>query len=226
MHPSRSHHDSDAYRLRLLGCVLAGQLVVWLLMTFWPAPGPDPLEATIYHIAGQEVIPIEEILPTQQSLRAAPPPPPDIPVVVPDDVVLEPDLLFQEQSLTLDRYAEDEAVAEGNTAQGAPTLAAPAVGPKPIRFVEPEYPASAQKAGIRAEVTVQVLVDEKGRVTSAEILERFILDRDANRKAVSQLDHGLEDAALRAASDWLFQPARDGGRTVRSYTILTFRFGR
>ncbi|MEZ4701374.1 MAG: energy transducer TonB [Rhodothermales bacterium] len=222
----RTYDDTTAYRLRVLCSILASQLVLWALFRFWPAIQPSTDPEALYHTSGQEVIQMEEILPTRQQQRKPPPPPPTIPVVVPDDVVLETELLIEDQMLVLEQYGEDEDAVEGQAGAGPPSFQAPSVGPKPLRFVEPEYTRDARRNRVRAEVVVQVLVDEKGGVREASVLERFLLSGSNDEKqAVPALNYGLEESALAAARRWMFQPARKDGQPVRSYTTLTFRFG-
>src|SRR5690625_5390259 len=44
-------------------------------------------------------------------------------------------------------------------------------------------------------------------------------------QAVDRVSYGLEEAALTAARQWLFRPARDGGQAVPAHYDLTFSFG-
>ena len=225
MRPTRTYDDPFAYRLRVLGCILASQLLLWGLFRFWPIEPAGPEPSRVYDIAGQEVIRLEEIVPTRQPRQAPRPPAPVPPIVSPYDILLETEVLFDDRLMVLDTYGEDEFEAEGGETVAA-GLAAPATAPKAIRFVEPEYPAEARRNRVRAEVVVRVLVDEKGAVAEAVVVERYRVDvAGENRQAVKSLDFGLEEASLEAARRWLFQSAREAGQSVRSYTTLTFRFG-
>ena len=53
------------------------------------------------------------------------------------------------------------------------------------------------------------LVDERGRVSKARVLERFVLGKDEEKEPVSLLGYGLEESAI-AAADW----ARQAGARV------------
>ena len=216
----------EGYLVRVMACLALSLLVVLSAVKFWPALLDDEPADITYNVRGQEVIAIEEIVPTQQELRKPPPPAPLPPIVVPDDVILEDvDFDIKDSPLAIDEYGEDAEVSEGDV-QG-PVTAAPAAqtAPKPVRFVEPEYTREAQRKRIRAEVVVEVLVDERGRVQDARILERYLLDKDHEREAVGELGFGLEESALSAAERWMFRPARENGRPVRSFTQLTIKFG-
>ncbi len=78
----------------------------------------------------------------------------------------------------------------------------------------PEYPARAQRRGKVGVVEVAVLVDEHGKV-----LQSFV-------RKCSAPGLGFEEAALAAADQTIFQPARRGIQIGRMWTQLTFRFER
>lgn len=226
MPPRRSYEQRQAYPLRIMAC-LAGSLALLIgVFVFWPPPSPDAPGDEPYSVRAQEVIAIEEIAPTRQQQRRPPPPAPLPPVAVPDDRI------FEEQPLTLDdtffpidEPGEDELFVEGTEGNQTSTQAVE-IGPKPVRFVEPEYTREARRKRIRAEVVVEVLVDERGRVQQTQILERYLLGEEGTaREAVGALGFGLEEAALAAAERWLFRPARKNGEPVQSFTTLTFSFG-
>ena len=73
---------------------------------------------------------------------------------------------------------------------------------------------------------VEVLVNERGRVENARVVERFLLNKNqTTRDPVSEVGYGLEKSALEAAKRYIFSPARENNKRVSSYTTLTFRFG-
>jgi hypothetical protein len=199
--------------------LLGIQALLVVLVTLWPARRPNGVEKTLFDVRDREVGAREEVLPTRQALRRPPPP---IPVAVPDDIVLETEPTFADGLESLDP-SDDAVLAEGGGDLGAPAPR-PDSGPRAIRFAEPEYPEEARRRGLRAEVVVEVEVNEKGRVVDTIVLERYVWDEDT-KAPVERLDFGLEEAALAASTRWLFQPAREGGFPVRSRTALTFRFG-
>ncbi len=223
----RDFNQYTAYRLRLLGCT-AGALVLLIgIFRFWPLPIQEEIAPVTLHTSGQELIAIEEIQPTRQSKKPPPPPPPVIPSLVPDDILIENEIEFEDAFLTLDEYGDDDEVPADPAPEGASGGAvAPEVGPKPLRFVEPEYTREARRKNVKAEIVVEVLVDARGRVETAKIIERFLYSKDAkNKTTVESLEYGLEESALSAAERWTFRPARQNGTPVESYTTLTFSFG-
>jgi len=160
---------------------------------------------------------------TRQIAKPPPPPAPVPPVIVPDDVVLD----FEELEVTAEIDVEGDADADAESSLDGPRFVAKAdQGPKPIRFVEPEYTDRARKEKIKASVMVEVLVDERGRVIGSKIIDLFIYDKKNKPPVpVRRVGFGIEEAALSAAVRWRFRPARHGGRVVQTYYTLTFRFG-
>lgn len=220
----RSYEQRSAYRMRMLSCVAGALLLLILVFNFWPQPGMDEPEPFPYHTGGQELISMEEVQPTRQRAKPPPPPPPLIPLLVSDDIIIESELEVEEALLILEEYGEDIDVAEVADGGEAGAAKAPQVGPKPVRFVEPEYTREARRKKIKAEVVIEVLVDEKGRVQDAKILNRFLYSKD-KKQTVESLSYGLEESALSAARRWTFRPALENGTPVQSYTTLTFSFG-
>lgn len=225
MRRSPEHDLRAEYRLRILACLAASLLLVTLVLRFWPSL-PEQTEDRIFSTEGEERVLMKEIQPTSQGREAPPPPPmPLPPVVVPDEVVLERENLDLDRNLLSTEELSPKESPTGTPGEGA-TASQVQVGPRPVRFVEPEYTAAARRRDIRAAVTVQVLIDERGRVQQARITERQLLDEENQpAKQVEQLGYGLEKAALAAARQWRFRPAQQDGEAVESYTTLTFSFG-
>lgn len=209
-----------------MGCLILALSIMIGLVHFWPSwsTGPD----VVYSAAGSEVIHIEDIQPTRQSLEKRPPPPAPLPpVIVPNDVVTEVEpLLFTDTALPIEEPGEDDERQEG-TSQAAPAAQQPDVNARLLRYAEPEYPRAARRRGIEAEVVIEVDIDPQGRVQSAAVVRRVLLGQDGeSARTVDQLDYGLEEAALTAARQCLFRPARANGEPVSTRTTLTIRFGR
>lgn len=82
--------------------------------------------------------------------------------------------------------------------------------PKLIRAVNPVYPIEDRKKGIGGTVVVKFIVDENGKVTSAE--------------AIQAPDAALAKAAVDAILQWEFIPAEKYGMkvNVRMTQSLTF----
>jgi protein TonB len=81
--------------------------------------------------------------------------------------------------------------------------------PRPLEMERPEYPGAAGRKGIAGTVRVLILIDERGDVEEAEIIE-----------SIPELD----DAALGCVRDWKFEPARKGGQPTPAYVVAPIAF--
>ena len=226
---NRTEEQSDAYRLRMLVSIVASQLFILAIVLCWPRINLPANENLVYNTDGQDLIPVLEIQPTRQAQKPPPPPAPLIPISVEDDIIIEEEIEFEDTFLVLEEYAENlfDDTAAATTMGNNATSKAPERGPKEMRFVEPEWPRAARRKRIRADVIVEVLVDEKGLVREAKVVDRYMYEGETDQKAkVSELKYGLEEAAVEAAKRWMFQPARQDGNPVKSYKKITFSFGK
>jgi protein TonB len=83
--------------------------------------------------------------------------------------------------------------------------------PRLLYLPTPEYPQMGRRMGREGVVELQVLVDEGGRVRSADPVGE-------------RLGMGFEAAARRAAFAARFEPARSDGRPVEAETRIAIRF--
>jgi protein TonB len=221
-----SHRSRAKYLLRVMQSLVLSLGVLLALFTFWPVPEVEEGRDQIFDTRAKEAISLEMIEPTSQISKPPPPPAPIPPVEVPDDVVLEEIEMEVPSEISTNESDEITEKVEGTIDTGPAFIAQAEISPKPVRFVEPEYSKEARQKKIRARVTVEVLVDEKGQVQESRIIDRFLLgDNDEPPTPVQRLGYGLEEAAEAAAKRWRFRPARHQGRTVQTYTTLTFSFG-
>lgn len=207
-----------------MACLAFTLLLLIGLVRFWPAGTSAPPSA-FYSDTGPEAIRIEEIRPTSQPLEKRPPPPAPLPpVVVPNETIIEDEPIdFSDSALPIDDPGEDEELQAGTDRAAAGQR--PDVNARLLRYVEPEYTRAARRRDVRAQVLIEVQVDEQGRVQSAAILKRMLLGEDGEpARAVDNLGYGLEEAALSAAQACLFRPARANGNPVSTRTTLTIRF--
>ena len=83
--------------------------------------------------------------------------------------------------------------------------------PQLTYFEQPIYPPLARDAGIEGTVAIKVLVDEQGKVISAEVLQ-------------SDVTSAMERAALDAAKKCKFRPAKQRTIAVKAYVMVPFQF--
>lgn len=79
-------------------------------------------------------------------------------------------------------------------------------------WVQPQYPAEAAKEKSEGQVTVEFIVEPDGRVTAATVKE--------------STDARFDEAALAAVRQWVFLPAVEDGKTVRSALTVPVQFSR
>ncbi|CAN5581625.1 energy transducer TonB [soil metagenome] len=176
----------------------------------------------------QEIIQVEEIEQTRQELPPPPPPPaPPPPVEVPDDEIVEQEVI--DMSLDLDLTAAPPAPPPPSPP--APAAAPPPPPPPPppepeiFEVVEqmPEliggleglqrsirYPEMARRAGIEGRVFLSFVVDEQGRVIDPVVTRG--------------IGGGADEAALEAIRRARFRPGMQRGRAVKVRFSLPITF--
>lgn len=70
---------------------------------------------------------------------------------------------------------------------------------KPIKRVEPVYPADAARAGTSGFVEVEFTVDPTGKVATVSVVN-------------AKPSRTFETSAVKAVKQWTFAPAAEGGR--------------
>ena len=167
----------------------------------------------------QEEIFIEEIIQTKQELKAPAPPRPSVPIEVPNDEILEDEILEIDAELDFDepmdipippKPIQQEAEVEEEIFI---VVENPSVLIGGITVVQShiEYPPLALKAGIEGRVIVQFVIDRTGQVLDPQVIRG--------------IGGGCDEEAVRAVLQAKFQPGLQRGRplTVRYTLPITFR---
>ncbi|HOW86463.1 MAG TPA: energy transducer TonB [Candidatus Aminicenantes bacterium] len=81
--------------------------------------------------------------------------------------------------------------------------------PKIVKKVDPVYPEGARKQGLEGDVIIEAMVDEAGKVKEAKVLRGV---------------DGLNQAALDAVKQWLYEPAVVDGKPKAVRFTVTIRF--
>jgi TonB family protein len=84
--------------------------------------------------------------------------------------------------------------------------------PQIIKRAVPQYPQIALKAGIVGIVWIKLKIDEKGKIDEAQVEES------------TTPDLGFEEAAMTAAKQFEFMPARLNQRPVATWVTIPFHF--
>jgi protein TonB len=171
-------------------------------------PAPPPIEL-------QEEVVMEEVIQTKQIETPPPPPRPPVPVEVPNDEIIEDDVVDLDLEFDLDgpmdlpppppppaEEEEDFFVVVENMPELQGGLA------ELQRKVR--YPEMARRAGIEGRVTVQFIVNERGEVE--------------NPRVIRGIGGGCDEAALAAVKQAKFTPGMQRGRPVRVQYSLPIVF--
>ncbi|MEQ8525547.1 energy transducer TonB [Gracilimonas sp.] len=167
----------------------------------------------------QEEVFVEEIVQTKQELKAPPPPRPVVPVEVPNDEIIDNEIIDLDAELDLDaammelpppppRMIEEEEEEEiFVVVEQMPEL----IGGLASVQKHITYPEMALKAGIEGRVVVQFLIDKEGNVQDPIV--------------VRGIGGGCDEEALKAVQKVKFIPGRQRGKpvVVRYSMPVTFK---
>jgi protein TonB len=175
-------------------------------------------------ISGPEVVQMEQIEQTKQIAKPPPPPRPPVPIEVPNDEVLEEDVLEFDAEISFDEPVDlpppppppvedrakevvDEEPEIFIVVEQMPEL----IGGIAAIQRELHYPEIAQKAGIEGMVVVQFVVDENGNPIDLEVTKG--------------LSGGCNEEALRVIREHArFKPGQQRGKAVRVRFSIPVRF--
>lgn len=155
----------------------------------------------------QEVVKMEEIVQTRHLEKPPPPPRPAVPVEVPNDEVVEDQVIDINSDLNLDSKLEmpppppqekqEEAEEFFVVVEQMPELKG---GLASIQQCV-NYPDMARKAGVEGRVIVQFIVNENGKVDNPQI--------------VRGIGAGADEEAIRCVKSAEFVPGQQRGNPVR-----------
>lgn len=190
---------------------------ITLFITIFNVRIPTKAPATII-IEEQEEIFIEEVIQTKQIETPPPPPRPPVPVEVPNDEIIEDEIIDLDTELDLDgpldlppppppksEETQDDFFV---VVEQMPQL----IGGLASLQKKVKYPEMARKAAIEGRVTIQFIVNEKGEVE--------------NPRVIRGIGGGCDEEALKAVMTARFKPGMQRGRPVRvQYSLpIVFRF--
>jgi protein TonB len=171
-------------------------------------PAPPPIEI-------QEEVVMEEVQITKQVETPPPPPRPPVPVEVPNDEIIEDDVVDLDLEFDLDGPMdlppppppqEEEEEDFFVVVENMPVLQG-GLGELQRKV---KYPEMARRAGIEGRVTVQFIVNENGQVE--------------NPRVIRGIGGGCNEAALEAVKQANFTPGMQRGRPVRVQYSLPIVF--
>ena len=169
----------------------------------------------------QVVIQAEDIPETRQVQKPPPPPRPAVPIATESEELAE-DVTIETTDLDFDEIPQEniapppplsELLADTLLEEEAEIVPFyhVEVPPEPIKssLIAPEYPDIARKAGMEGQVFLQLLVGVKGEVEQVKILKGPEIFREA---------------AIKAAKQFRFKPARQNDKPVRVWVSQVIRF--
>lgn len=190
---------------------------ITLFITIFNVRIPTKAPATIL-IEEQEEIFIEEVIQTKQIETPPPPPRPPVPVEVPNDEIIEDEIIDLDTELDLDgpldlppppppksEETQDDFFV---VVEQMPQL----IGGLASLQKKVKYPEMARRAAIEGRVTIQFIVNEQGEVE--------------NPRVIRGIGGGCDEEALKAVMTARFKPGMQRGRPVRvQYSLpIVFRF--
>jgi protein TonB len=181
--------------------LIAGALHVVAFLTV------PPIEIQPYRLKEEQMQAID--IPEDITI---PPPPEDIErPVLPTELEISDDVSMEETiSITEFNPFAPPAIPEesGVGSEGFVAFDSP---PVPIKREAPAYPEMARTAGAEGTVMVEVTIDKNGRVVEARVIK-------------SDTIPALEAAAVAAAKQWLFTPAKQREVPVKAKIVIPFEF--
>ena len=188
---------------------------ITLFITIFNVRIPTKAPATII-IEEQEEIFIEEVIQTKQIETPPPPPRPPVPVEVPNDEIIEDEIIDLDTELDLDGPLDLPPPPKSEETQDdffvvveqMPQL----IGGLASLQEKVKYPEMARRAAIEGRVTIQFIVNEQGEVE--------------NPRVIRGIGGGCDEEALKAVMTARFKPGMQRGRPVRvQYSLpIVFRF--
>lgn len=190
---------------------------ITLFITIFNIRIPTKAPATIL-IEEQEEIFIEEVIQTKQIETPPPPPRPPVPVEVPNDEIIEDEIIDLDTELDLDgpldlppppppksEETQDDFFV---VVEQMPQL----IGGLASLQKKVKYPEMARRAAIEGRVTIQFIVNEQGEVE--------------NPRVIRGIGGGCDEEALKAVMTARFKPGMQRGRPVKvQYSLpIVFRF--
>ncbi len=200
-----------SYNLLLqFGLIVALLFIIGLVkINLYSAP-PQALA-----IEEQEEVVMEEVIQTKQIETPPPPPRPPVPVEVPNDEIIEDEILDLDAELDLDGPLDlpppppPSDDAEEDFFVVVETMPQLQGGLADLQR-KVRYPEMARRAGIEGRVTVQFIVNEQGKVE--------------NPRVIRGIGGGCDEAALEAVKQAKFSPGMQRGRPVRVQYSLPIVF--
>ncbi|SMO43017.1 energy transducer TonB [Gracilimonas mengyeensis] len=192
----------------------AGLILALLVMILAVKVNIEDEPPQVVELDEQEVVEMEEVVQTKQIETPPPPPRPPVPVEVPNDEIIEDEIIDLDAELDMNQQMdlpppppeEEEEEDFFVVVEQMPKL----IGGMAKLQGSVSYPEMARRAGIEGRVTVQFIVNEQGNVENARV--------------VRGIGGGCDEEALKAVKQAEFEPGMQRGRPVRVQYALSINF--
>ncbi|WP_138430956.1 energy transducer TonB [Fodinibius saliphilus] len=208
MMPIKNKSNLEKYYTLFFESGLIMSLLIFVALTKLPIGGGGETEITFHEQS--EAIVMEDIEQTRQEHTPPPPPRPIAPVEVPNDEIIEEQILNLDSELDIDQEVDrlpppPKETAEEPIEDEENFFVAVEQMPKLKGGLESiqkhiEYPKNARMAGIEGRVIVQFVVNKKGEVEDP--------------KVIRGIGGGCDQEALRVVNLAQFEPGRQRGNAV------------
>lgn len=201
----RKHSKADLRRYYTLFLEI-GLVAVLLIFIIAMKVDFKSVKQTADFVQQQEVIQMEEVVQTKQTEVPPPPPRPPVPVEVPNDEIIEDEILNIDAEVNFNQKLELPPAPPEAEEQEEDFFVAVEEMPELIGGLAGlqagiKYPERARRAGIEGRVIVQFIVNEDGTVE--------------NLRVIRGIGGGCDEEALKAVSQAKFRPGRQRGEPVR-----------
>jgi hypothetical protein len=206
-----------------MGTIIISQIFMISVFKFWPE---QEIESYVPIFFEKEAFIVEEMIVTKQTNTPASPPKPQIPIPVPNDIVIEDIIEFPELEELISFDSLSISITTGQRGDEERISGNPDRVPRISRIVEPTLTSEAMAAGIKSMVLVNFLVSSRGIVKEAYIAEIRLYEGSSERyEVVKDLEYGILQDVLEAAYKWRFRPAEEDGEQVGAYIQEAFLIG-
>lgn len=216
MQPSKKKSSLKNYYTLLLEIGLIISLLIFLVLMKLPIQSTNGEEFAFNN--QEEIVEIEEVERTKQEEKPPSPPQPQVPVEVPNDEIIEDEILNIDAELNLNDeidlppppVSKEEADKEEEenffvVVEEMPEL----IGGIQALQQKIKYPEKAQKANIEGRVIIQFIVNKQGGVDDPQVIRG--------------IGGGCDEEALRVVKQAKFKPGRQRGEPVRvQYSLPIF----
>ena len=174
-----------------------------------PATPPEPVTPP-----PEPVPPPPEPVPPPPEPVTPPPepvPPPPEPVTPPPEPVPPPPVLPRDDHISREPDTKPTTDPPPASAPEAPKQAKVDAPPRPLKTIRPDYPKGARQRGEEGNVDLELAINANGRVESVSVVKSSGFPE-------------LDAAAMRAAKNARFTPAKSGRVAIASTARLTITF--